>query len=108
MVLGTLELTCYLALTPCGQPNTQWGPLQMLGSLLMTNPHLSTSDLQGLCQRAMSTCMTEDNTGVAAIAAHLVCSNICWHPAVGGAALTEVPAGPASSRGHRDGAHSCD
>ena len=65
-------------------------------------------DLQGLCQRAMSTCITEINTNVAAITAQLVCSNICWHITIGSAALLEVPAGPTSSRGHRDGAHSCE
>ena len=80
--------------------------MQMLGSLFMTNTHRSTGDQQLLCQTAMSTCMTENKTGVAAIAAHPVCGNCTF--ALGGAALTEVPAGPASSRGHRDGADSCD
>ena len=99
MLCGTDPL--WSAQCPVGAPADAW-------SLLMTTTHHSTSDHQLLCQRAMRPCMTDNNTNVAAIAAQLVCSNIWWHLVMGGAALTEVPAGPASSRGHRDSAHSCD
>jgi len=48
----------------------------MLGTLLMTNTNRSTGYLQALCQKAMSTCMTENKSDVAAIAAALCVATV--------------------------------